>query len=169
MKKLPQGYWLPNGLAKHTLPRPEGLIECDDVLDIGAGVRPMPWFKPKNHVCVEPYLPYCEKLDAAGYLFCLSTAKEYLTECPPVEQIFLLDVIEHMHKNEGLEVIELMLEKATQQIVIYTPKGFMQQDEDNWGLGGDHWQKHRSGWLPGEFPDWRCSWYAKGFFAIKNL
>ena len=78
----------------------------------------------------------------------------------------MLDVLEHMHKNEGIEVIELAKKKAIKQIVIFTPKGFVQQTVDSWNMGGEYWQTHRSGWLPGEFPGWDISFYDEGFFAI---
>jgi hypothetical protein len=170
LKPLPKGYWLENGLARSKMPRPPGLIECQVIADIGPGVRPMRWYEASTHICVEPYAPYRELLEAAGYTNLVNmTGLDYLNDCEPVEAIYIIDCIEHMHKNEGLEVIELMLKKATKQIVLYTPTGFMQQDRDNWGLGGHYWQTHRSGWFPGEFPGWHCSWNAKGFFAVKTL
>jgi hypothetical protein len=163
---LPPGYWLKNGLAKHDLPRPPGLIECDSVADIGAGVRPMQWYQPKLHICVEPHETYYYKLLNAGYKATLVTAEFYLSHTEPIEAIYMLDVIEHMYKDDGWRCVALAMEKAIKQIVIYTPKGFMHQDEDGWDMGGDHWQKHRSGWLPGEFPGWQTSFYGRGFFAI---
>ena len=53
-------------LMKHHLPRPPGLSECDTVLDVGAGIRPMNWYAPAEHLCVEPYGPYADRLEAAG-------------------------------------------------------------------------------------------------------
>ena len=42
---------------------------------------------------------------------------------------------------------------------MFTPWGFFPQsygpdeDVDRWGMGGTHWQTHRSGWLPEDFGD----------------
>ena len=153
---------------KHTLPRPDGLIECDTVLDIGAGIRPFSWYKPLRHVCVDPHQPYCRRLRNAGYITIQQIALDFLWSAPDggCDAIYMLDVLEHMHKNEGIEVIELAKKKARKQIIIFTPKGFVQQTKDAWNMGGEYWQTHRSGWLPGEFPGWDISFYDEGFFAI---
>lgn len=152
---------------EHTLPRPEGLIECDTVLDIGAGIRPMQWYVPGIFfICVEPYDAYADILEANGYSVIRQTAIQALQSTLVCDAIYLLDVLEHMHKNEGIEVIELAKKKARKQIVIFTPKGFVQQTKDAWNMGGEYWQTHRSGWLPGEFPGWDISFYDEGFFAI---
>ena len=167
MVSPPKEEWRDDGLIKHNLVRPIGLIECDTVLDIGAGLRPMQWYQPAMHNCVDAFQPYCDKLNDAGYHAFCETAKKYLTHTIlKYEAIYLLDVIEHMEKTEGEEVVKLAQELATKQVVIFTPFGFMEQSGDAWGLGGDYWQTHRSGWLPEEFPDWHTYRHGKGFFAI---
>jgi len=165
-------------IVKHTLPPPPGLIECDSVLDIGAGIRPMQWYTPKEHICAEPFRPYVEILRAAGYVVFMQTAQQFLNDvnfagCYPVQgwaempdAVYLLDVLEHMHKVDGMDVIELAQKCAKKQVVIFTPKGFTEQTEDVWNLGGEYWQTHRSGWLPGEFPGWAISFFDEGFFAV---
>jgi len=168
---IPDNEWLANGLIKHTLRRPDGLLECQSVLDIGAGIRPMSWYVPENHTCVEPHPTYVKRLKQAGFNVWLNDALDCLKIMPVhedamFEAIYLLDVIEHMEKDEGVEVVSLAVEKAKKQVVIFTPLGFMQQDDDGWGLDGEYWQKHRSGWLPEEFSDWKIQHYGKGFFAL---
>ena len=166
----PKEEWLANGLIENTLERPRGLIECKTVLDIGAGLRPMQWYVPVTHLCVEPYTPYARRLSLARYAVVENTAFTFLSNIDrQYEAIYLLDVIEHMHKEEGEEVVELVRELATKQVIIFTPHGFMQQEGDAWGLGGDYWQTHRSGWLPGEYPDWHSYRHAKGFFAVLTI
>jgi hypothetical protein len=152
-------------ILPHTLEPPAGLKHCRSVLDVGAGVRPMQWYKPERHVCLEPYAPYVAVLRAAGYdvlvdehgrpvsalegLGLLAIAPE-----PRFEAVYLLDVIEHMEKWEGRKVLELAQRVATVQVVVYTPHGFKEQTTDAWGYGGDYWQTHRSGWTPDDFPGW---------------
>ena len=157
-------------IIKHNLPRPEGLIECASVLDIGAGIRPMNWYTPKEHHCVEPHAPYVKVLMQHGYDVWIFTALDVLSH-PEVfetdyEAIYLLDVIEHMEKEEGFEVIALASDRAKKQVVIYTPTGFMEQTHDEWGLGGEEWQTHKSGWMPEEFAGWDIQFHGKGFFAV---
>jgi hypothetical protein len=157
----------------HLLRKVPQMRKCDVILDIGAGVRPMSLYRPKRHICVEPCATYCEVLRGAGYEVWQETAEEALSRKPKdIGAIYLLDVIEHMEKDEGLRVLQLAQAVAQEQIVVYTPLGFMKQTHDKWGLGEHEWQTHRSGWVPKEFPGWyirqRPPGTTKGFIAIWN-
>lgn len=164
--KIPEKEW-DGDLLIHNLPRPDGLIECKTVLDIGAGIRPMNWYKPESHICIEPFEVYGKLLKKAGYEIIQSTALDYLQYTrPQVEAIYLLDVIEHMEKEDGVKVVALALKRAKKQVIIFTPMGFMPQDEDVWGLEGHFWQTHRSGWMPEEFPGWQTQLFGRGFYAV---
>lgn len=156
------------GIVEHTLPKPPGLIEPEWYADIGCGIRPVNWWPDAQAVLVEPYAGYCDVLRQSGHKPVNLIALNYLEASSDgfVPAIYLLDVIEHMHRPEGERVIELAQRKAERQVVIYTPKGFLEQEGDAWGLGGEHWQKHRSGWLPGDFPGWQVTMHGKGFFAV---
>lgn len=142
------------------VPRPDGLLEVDTVLDIGAGLRPIGWYKPKQHICVEPHGPYADRLEAAGYKVLKMTAHRALETDAWGDHcaVYMLDVIEHMTRSEGEEILARLREIGPKQIVIFTPTGFMPQEHDAWHLGGEHWQTHRSGWLPADFPGWRISY-----------
>lgn len=155
------------GLLRHTLGAPEGLVHCETVLDVGAGIRPFNWYKPSRHVCVEPYPVYAWLLRRAGYEVFSGTAEEGLNTLK-AEQILLLDVIEHMDRAVGERVVDLARKAASRQVVLYTPLGFMAQDGDAWGLGGHEWQRHRSGWTPEDFPGWTIHLRRTMFFAIWN-
>ena len=154
-----------SGLARHDLPRPDGLIECDVVLDIGPGIRPMQWYKPERHICIEPYGPYAVRLEVARYEVIRKTAIEALQTPREGHAVYMLDVIEHMEKAEGQEVVDLA-KRGAKQVVIYTPNGFLKQEGDAWKMGGEHWQKHRSGWVPDDFPGWTIQHHDIGFFAV---
>ena len=168
MTRVPDDEW-DGELIIHNLPRPEGLIEVDTVADIGAGIRPMNWYKPRLHLCVEPHKTYAERLQRRGHKVIPMTAFQYLKLQQKIEAIYLLDVIEHMEKHDGFEVIDLMTRKATKQVVVYTPRGFMEQTTDDWGLDGEIWQTHRSGWTADDFPDWHIENYGRGFFAVLTI
>lgn len=139
-------------ILPNTAPRPLGLLECSTVLDVGAGIRPMAWYTPSFHTCVEPYEPYGDVLRAVGFAVVGLEAHEALRRCGEYEAIYLLDVIEHMDREVGEEVLRLAAEKATRQVVVLTPDGFQPQSKDAWGMGGEHWQTHRSGWAARDFP-----------------
>ncbi len=162
--------WLPNGLAAHELPRPKGLIEVDVVLDLGCGIRPIDWYKPAQHVCVDAHKPYLDRVAAVGGYHCVhSEAREALRRVKPgsVGAIYCLDVIEHLTREDGAEMLQLMHMAQPKQIVIFTPNGYLEQNgPDPMGMGGDYWQQHRSGWTPGDFQEWHVEYYGRGFTAV---
>lgn len=128
------------------------------VLDVGAGIRPQELIKADRHLCVEPHGEYVEWLQANGYEVLQSTALDALRKAESLDTVVMLDVIEHMAKNDGQEVIRLCLDKA-RQVVIFTPLGFCEQSysegqKDAWNMNGTEWQTHRSGWEPSEFTGW---------------
>ncbi len=76
--------------------------------------------------------------------------------------MLLLDVIEHMKKTEGLEIVRLAEE--FEHAVIFTPLGWYEQGDENpdgWGLNGGFWQKHRSAWDSGDFRNWHVRVWQK--------
>ncbi|MBI5247360.1 MAG: methyltransferase domain-containing protein [Elusimicrobia bacterium] len=133
------------------------------VLDIGCGIMPMNHFRPKLHLLVEPWKEYSDILASrhAGdksVVIIRAGALEALRQLADnsVDSIFLLDVIEHLEKEEGRLVVIESERVAREQIVIFTPLGFMPQhmeggQADGWGLGGGAVQEHRSGWEPEDF------------------
>jgi hypothetical protein len=132
----------------------------DVILDIGAGIRPQQIIKAKRHICIEPHHEYASWLRNNGYEVIERNALEALSDVEPVESIFLLDVIEHLEKSDGQNLLRAAMKKATQQIVVFTPLGFQKQEyaegeKDAWGMNGTHWQTHRSGWVPDEFHGWK--------------
>lgn len=163
-------------------------------LDIGAGIRPCPWFTPWTHVVIEPHQEYVERLREMrpDIIALTGTAQEKLPdiESKSLDSVFLLDVLEHLPKYDGLSVLNHAIRIAREQVVIFTPLGFFRQDEeeiDGWGMHGGHWQAHLSGWVPEElaalgFDAYVCSNYhsvdAHGnrlptpqgaFYAIKDI
>lgn len=165
------------------------------VLDIGPGLEPQRFFQPINSILCEPCPTYIEELERIvrpGDSIISHTA-QYLVEIltpGAVESVFMLDVIEHMPKSEGLAVLKKLEGIASKQIVVRTPLDYCENDycgeKDCWGHYELGWQKHQSEWHPSDFDDsWEilvCPHYiyilgdgsihipAMGqFFAIKNL
>jgi hypothetical protein len=175
------------------------LAPVDVLLDIGCGIRPQSLVAPLVHICCEPFPEYAERLQETvqatpGRPFVVlrlswAAAMEVLPD-RSVDSVFLLDVIEHIEKEEALRLLRATERVARRQIAVFTPLGFMPQPRtggpDAWGLGGDVVQEHRSGWLPEDFDDsWEIvaskDFHTTGhdgkplsepfgaFFAIKNL
>lgn len=63
------------------------------------------------------------------------------------DTVICVEVVEHLNKSEGLELLRQMEEIASRQVIIMTPWGYfsMKERED------DAYLTHHSGWLPQEF------------------
>jgi len=158
------------------------LDQVDVLLDIGCGIRPQDFTVPKLHICCEPYKEYLDVLDKniqgeqdRQYLMLNATWLDAVRFFPEksVDTVFLVDVIEHLDKQEGIELLKQTENIARKQIVIFTPLGFMPQCHPNgvdaWGLNGGSWQEHKSGWLPEDFDDSWDAYVAEKFhFADHN-
>lgn len=140
--------------------------DCDTLMDIGCGIRPQNMVRCKRHICVEPHGEYAEILKKNHYEVIQKKALEALDEFEFVDTIFALDVIEHMEREDGEAFLKKAVSKAKSQVVVFTPLGFMPQEEtgetDAWGLHGQEFQRHRSGWVPDDFPGWKLFVRTKG-------
>ncbi len=155
---------------------PEELIECsyknfilptDVVLDIGCGITPMNFFRPCLHIMLELFQEYVDILlyryaeDKSVFVLNAGVREilHYFTE-NSFDSVFMMDVIEHLPKKDGLFVLQHLERITRRQIVVFTPLGFMAQhvepgQADAWGLSGGSTQEHLSGWLPEDFsPEW---------------
>lgn len=146
---------------------PSRITSADVVLDIGPGIRPQTLCKPLLHICCEPYIEYVSYLQnlactTPGLLVIQQTASELLDVLPDrsVDSIFLVDVIEHLTKEEGRQLLDECDRVGRKQIIVFTPLGFLAQDYndndvDGWGMRGGRWQAHKSGW---NFEDFGDAW-----------
>ncbi|MBE9203875.1 class I SAM-dependent methyltransferase [Synechocystis salina LEGE 06099] len=139
--------------------------DVDSVLDIGCAFRPQEYIESKVHICCEPYSEYMDRLiveksNDSKYVFVNCDLKELDKIFPAgsVDSAILNDVIEHAEKEVGLRALAVLKKIVRQQIIVFTPLGFMSQESeqkglDQWGMGGAVWQEHLSGWLPADFPE----------------
>jgi methyltransferase family protein len=61
--------------------------------------------------------------------------------------ITLYDVIEHLPKKRGYELLERCEELTSKYVMVKTPNGFLEQGPE---FGNEH-QRHLSGWFPHDF------------------
>lgn len=143
----PSSAYLHGRILQHVYPK-------DRVLDLGAGLADyhrLLKVRGAHVTAVDAYAPYVERereiVDAAVQ----SEIVPFLRDARrgAFEVALLIDVIEHLRKPDALEVLQLV-DGVADITIVFTPGGFMPQDRDNYGLGGDHWQTHRSGWEPTE-------------------
>lgn len=124
---------------------------CRSILDIGSGLGAYLNCGVPFRAAVDAYAPYLARLTAEVKM--QGRAQDVLPRlgARSFDAVICIDMIEHTEKAEGLALLAEMARIAARVAVVFTPLGFHPQDEDGWGLGGDHWQKHRSGWVPGDF------------------
>jgi len=122
------------------------LRDCESILDLGCGQNsPARFLQGRYLVGMDGYEPDLKRAQERG------THDEYI--CGDVrsaaEQIrdrkfdacIALDVIEHLTKEDGWQMLKSMEEVATRCVVIFTPNGFIPQFSQNGDL-----QQHLSGW-----------------------
>lgn len=172
--------------------------EVEVLLDIGCGIRPFNYINAKVHVCIEPHKEYIENVQIlptseAHFVFlntdALSGIKNFADKS--VDTVCMMDLIEHLEKEDGFELLKEANRVARKQIIVFTPLGYFPQhyvegENDAWGLHGGALQQHKSGWELEDFgEDWNfyiCEAFAKkedshvpldrdfdAFFAIKNI
>jgi len=138
------------------------------VLDLGAGICPQTFIRPRVHICVDAHAPYLAHLKARvgvnrRYVFVHAEWHRFVPMLPDktVDTVFALDFIEHLEKPDGLRMLREAERVARSQVVVYTPHGFFPQSygdpskPDRWALDGGFWQNHRSGW---DFDDFGDQW-----------
>lgn len=124
------------------------------LLDVGCGIAPQTVVPVVDrHVGLDVYMPYVDLARSKG----VEVVVWDLNMVPlpfednSLEVVWLGDVIEHLEKPAGMALFNEAKRIASKAVVVRSPQGFEEQNGDAWGLGGDHWQEHRSGWIPEEF------------------
>lgn len=145
----------------------------DVLLDIGTGIVPHDYINARIYICCEPYEEYLnvlnkkienEEMSIDSFFLLQQYNWEDVTKNfkeKSVDTIFLIDVIEHLEKEEGRQLLAKTIKIARRQIVIFTPMAYIEQktknNKDAWGLNGKRWQEHKSVWTPDDFDDsWKC-------------
>lgn len=158
------------------------LTEADVVLDIGCGIQPQRYLRPLVHVCCEPHEQYISLLQGKvereydrRYVVLRATWAEAIRIFPPksVDTVFLVDVIEHLKKEEGRRLLMATEELARRQVAVFTPLGDLPQchpdGKDAWGLDGGKWQEHKSAWTPEDFDETWDVYAAEVFHTADNM
>ncbi len=154
---MPREDWAANAADK--ILRPEGLwpwgpFELKSVLDVGCGLSLKSQFLDVPiRVGVDVYPEYLRRIETVVPFVPVICDVRHMGNVFPdksFDLVLALDIIEHVEKEESRHLIASCERLARKAVVLATPKGFVQQNIDIWGHGGDHWQTHRCGWEPDE-------------------
>lgn len=145
------------------------LLDAKFVLDVGCGSN-SPLAKISRHfysVGVDAFGPSIEKSKKIGihdaYKKGNVLAIDKLFRKKTFDAVIALDLIEHLKKKQGYELIKKMSELAKKKVIIMTPNGFYNQDP----YEGNRWQVHRSGWTVDDFT--KMGFRVRGIRGIKWL
>lgn len=127
------------------------LMDCESVLDLGCGRHSMVPIVGGHirTVGVEGFKPHyelaLEKKRHSEYIFHDITTIDFPDRS--FDAVVLLDVLEHLGKEEGARMIEKMQRWAKKKVIVFTPNGYLPQDE----YDENPLMAHRSGWTSDEF------------------
>ena len=127
-------------------------------LDIGCGYSSiLTPFRPKIHtVGLDAFDGAIAESKARGHhdTYVLADilkvpTKEILDQAggQPVDIVTLIDVIEHLPKRLGFELLEKCEALSRKYVLLVTPNGFLAQGPEH----GNPYQRHLSGWFPHDF------------------
>ena len=124
---------------------------CESGLDLGCGPQsPLSFCAGVKHsVCVEPFSEYLvrSKKRKIHNRYICKRIEDISFPKKSFDAVIMIEVLEHLDKNSGLEIIQKANEWARKKVIITTPNGFVPQAN----LDQNPWQRHRSGWLPSDF------------------
>lgn len=135
----------------------ELLIGCETLLDVGAGTGgSIAAMQVPVMLGLEVYRPYLElwqpteRITLPLNLPAKSLSRAFLPKT--VDAVTFIDSLEHLDRAQAYLSLSDAETIARRIVVVMTPRGFFpQRGYDAWGLGGEHYQEHRSGWEPEDF------------------
>jgi len=127
----------------------ENLSGCNTVLDLGCGhSSPISRLGILFSVGVELFEPYLQKSREkhihSEYVKADITRVEFKPKS--FDAVIAIDLLEHLTKQEGAELLSKMESWATKKVVVFTTNGYVWQD----GCDDNPLQEHRSGWSADE-------------------
>ena len=105
-----------------------------------------------------PYISECKKKGFYDNLI-LTDINKLPVKKKSFDIILCLQVIEHLPKEKGLELLMLMEELGKKQVIISTPMGVHRQEK----YDGNPLQEHQSFWLPNDFKKYGYKVINQGF------
>lgn len=145
----------------------KNLTGCGSVLELGCANNSVLQYFPKRYYscAVDIFLPYLEESKGKKIhdSYILADISRLCIKPKSVDCVLALGLLEHLEKEEGLKLLELMQVVARKRIIINMPNGYLRQD----AFDGNVYQMHKSGWVCEDLR--RLGFSASGFFGLKSL
>lgn len=146
---MPKTDWKENNLAKiHNLPK------VNSVLDVGCGLSlKSQYIDADIRVGVDIFEPYLKAIESeVPYVAVKHDIRDLDSIFLPksFDLVIACDVIEHLEKEEAIQLIKQCESIAKGAVILETPKGFIPQDLDILGFNAHDLQTHKCGWEVGE-------------------
>lgn len=146
---MPKEDWEKNNLAKlFNLPK------VKSVLDVGCGLSlKSKYIDADIRVGVDIFEPYLKAIESeVPYVVIKHDIRDLDSIFIPnsFDLVIACDVIEHLEKEEALQLIKQCERIAKKAVILETPKGFVPQDLDILGFNAHDLQTHKCGWEPRE-------------------
>lgn len=145
------------------------VINCESLLDLGCGVDSQIKFFNQNlfsiGVDIDQKVMSKSQIKKIHNQYFQMNVLEAAQKFGPksFDCVWAIDLIEHLNKEDGYRLIKDMEMVAKKRIVIFTPNGFLAQDD----YDGNPWQIHKSGWFAEEFL--RLGYKVQGINGLKYL
>ena len=121
------------------------LAGCDTVLDLGCGYdSPIQYCRVPFSVGVELFDPYLEESKKKGIHneYIKADVRKIGFRPRSFDAAVALDLLEHLTKDEGAELLCKMESWAKKKVVVFTTNGYLLQGP----CDGNYLQEHKSGW-----------------------
>lgn len=131
----------------------------DSILDIGCGLGVLlEYYHARVILGLEIHRPYLEnrKFTSPHIIPIHADAMDMKKLFMPksMSTVTFFDSLEHFTKQDGVQLLQMAEEIAKYRVIIFTPRGFFPQSNfDFYGLNGEKYQGHYSGWEVEEFID----------------
>lgn len=147
LKKIYSNYYV-KIFPNYQIELEKAIGKCKNLIDVGCGSdSPIKPFSKKFYcVGVDVFAPSIEKsknlkIHNKYYkIDVLDIGKKIKSNS--FDCVLASDLIEHLTKEEGIKLIEMMEKISKNKVIIFTPNGFLPQGEQD----NNPWQLHKSGW-----------------------
>ncbi len=140
--------------------------ECESVLDLGCGKDSIiKYCNIKDSLGVDAFEPYIleSRENKIHNKYILKNINDVEFNPNSFDAVIALEVLEHLPKGEGMNLLKKMERWAKKKVIISCPNGFVSQD----GYDNNSFQKHLSSWTPEEFRE--KGYEIFGFHGFKKL